>query len=184
MSPVLFRTLIFGIALLGGPNLASAQQPSAAGLWEQIDETSGKPEGWFRISEEAGFYKGILVKGFPKPGEDPATWKCEKCEGAEKNAPVIGLTLIKNMKRNGLSYEDGTITDPRNGSVYRALMQLRPDGMTLEVRGYLGIALFGRTQVWNRLPDTAMDPPASQPNGQSKAAPPAAKKAAPVPKKQ
>ena len=70
---------------------------------------------------------------------------------------MLGLTLIKGMERNGLKYEDGTIMDPRDGSVYRALMELSPDGKKLEVRGYLGIALFGRTQTWNRLPDNAMD---------------------------
>ena len=72
-----------------------------------------------------------------------------------KNAPVIGLTLIKNMKRSGLNYEDGTITDPRDGNVYRALMQLRPDGMTLEVpfcrppmSEYLEAMLLGIMVAW------------------------------------
>jgi uncharacterized protein (DUF2147 family) len=137
-------------------------EPTAVGLWEQVDEKTGKAESWFRISEKNGVYIGQIVKIFPKPGEDPnQKWLCTKCEGEEKNAPVLGLALIKGMKRNGLNYEDGTIMDPRDGSVYRALMQLSPDGKHLEVRGYLGISLFGRSQVWNRLPDNAMDPPAT-----------------------
>jgi len=68
----------------------------------------------------------------------------------------LGLTLIRGMRRNGTHYEGGTITDPRDGSVYRALMELSPDGRKLEVRGYLGISLFGRSQTWNRLPDNAL----------------------------
>ena len=86
---------------------------------------------------------------------------CDKCEGSERGAPVLGLALIKGMQRKGLAYESGTIMDPRDGSVYRALMSLSPDGKKLEVRGYLGISLFGRSQVWNRLSDSAMDPPPS-----------------------
>jgi uncharacterized protein (DUF2147 family) len=137
--------------------------PTAVGLWEQVDDVTGKPESWFKITEKNGVFEGVLVKGFGKPGDDPAEWRCEKCEGAEKGAPVVGLTLIKNMARSGLKYENGTIMDPRDGSVYRSLMELSPDGQKLTVRGYLGIALFGRSQVWNRLPDNAMDPAAATP---------------------
>jgi uncharacterized protein (DUF2147 family) len=177
---------IASLALAGGvvasaqaqPGATASADPSAVGLWEQVDEDTGKPGGWFRIVEKNGIYEGVLVKGFGKPGEDPASWKCTKCEGAEKDAPVIGLTLIKGMKRSGLLYEDGTIMDPRDGSVYRAKMTLTPDGQTLLVRGFLGIELFGRTQTWNRLPDTAMDPqpPVRQPAraaAPNKGAPPA-----------
>ena len=71
----------------------------------------------------------------------------------------MGLTLIKGMRRNGLSYENGTVRDPRDGSVYRASMTVSPDGKKLEMRGYVGISLFGRSQVWNRLPDNALGPP-------------------------
>jgi uncharacterized protein (DUF2147 family) len=134
-------------------------QPTAAGLWEQIDEKTGKPESWFNIAEKDGVYVGVVVKMFQKPGDPPPeSWRCAKCEGAEKNAQVLGMSLIKGMKRKGLKYEDGTIMDPRDGSVYRALMEISPDGKRMEVRGYLGIALLGRSQTWNRLPDNAMDP--------------------------
>jgi uncharacterized protein (DUF2147 family) len=137
-----------------------AAEPSAVGLWEQVDESSGKPESWFRISEKNGVYEGTIVKMFLKPGEDP-NWACDKCEGDERGRPVLGLSLIKGMQRNGLKYENGTIMDPRDGKVYRAVMDLSPDGQTLKVRGYLGIIWLGRTQTWNRLPDNALQPPAA-----------------------
>ena len=138
---------------------APASDPtSAVGLWEQVDEKTGQPESWFKITERNGVYSGNIVKIFFKPGEDE-NWTCEKCEGDEKGKPVLGLALIKGMKRNGNAYEEGTIMDPRDGAVYRALMKLSPDGQKLEVRGYLGISLFGRSQTWNRLPDSALAPP-------------------------
>lgn len=135
-----------------------AADPTATGLWEQVDENSGQPESWFRIEERNGVYEGKIVKIFFKPGEDP-NWVCDQCQAADKGRPVQGLTLIRGMQRNGPSYENGTIMDPRDGKVYRALMRLSPDGQKLEVRGYLGISLFGRSQVWNRLPDNALSSP-------------------------
>ena len=84
---------------------------------------------------------------------------------------MLGLALIKGMKRNGLKYEDGTIMDPRNGTVWRAMMQLSPDGKQLEVRGYLRFEWAGKSQMWKRLPDNAMEPtspPAGAPRGQNK----------------
>jgi uncharacterized protein (DUF2147 family) len=144
-------------------------EPSAVGLWEQVDEKTGRAESWFNIVEKDGVYIGTIVKMFSKPGDPPPeSWRCTKCEGAEQNAPVLGLALIKGMKRKGLNYEDGTIMDPRDGTVYRALMVLSPDGKQLEVRGYLGFALLGRSQMWKRLPDNAMDPPRAPPKSSRK----------------
>jgi len=142
----------------------AVSEPTATGLWEQVDDKTGQPESWFSIAEKDGVYTGVVVKMFQKPGDPPLeSWRCTKCEGAEKNAPVLGLTLIKGMKRNGLKYEDGTIMDPRNGNVWRALMQLSPDGKQLEVRGYLRFEFAGRSQIWKRLPDNAMDAPKPAP---------------------
>jgi uncharacterized protein (DUF2147 family) len=141
--------LIFG---LQAPS-ARAADVSAAGLWAQVEE-NGKIGGWFLISDRNGVYEGTIVKMFIEPGDDPNP-VCTKCTGEEKNQPSLGLTIIKGMKRKGMDYENGTILDPRDGSVYSAQMRVSPDGQSLTVRGYLGISLLGRSQTWRRLPDSA-----------------------------
>ncbi|MGE3150845.1 MAG: DUF2147 domain-containing protein [Pseudorhodoplanes sp.] len=141
------------VACLGLILPAAAAEPNAAGLWAQVEE-SGKIGGWFFITERNGFYEGTIVKMFFEPGEDTHPI-CTKCPGEDKNMPSLGLTIIKGMKRKGVNYEDGTILDPRDGSIYRARMQVSPDGQKLTVRGFLGISLLGRSQIWNRLPESA-----------------------------
>jgi uncharacterized protein (DUF2147 family) len=164
-SSILSGVVLGSVMVVGGNQPLNAADPSAVGLWEQVDESSGKAESWFKITERNGTYQGNIVKIFFKPGEDE-NWVCDKCEGDERGKPVLGLALIKGMQRNGLSYENGTIMDPRDGSVYKALMRLAPDGQRLEVRGFLGFSLFGRSQTWNRLPDNALaSTPAPAPKG-------------------
>ena len=62
----------------------------------------------------------------------------------------LGMKIMTDLKRDGLQYQGGEILDPGNGRVYRAKMQLSPDGRTLEVRGFIGVSLFGRSQTWFR----------------------------------
>ena len=150
-------TLIWAAAAGVGSAAPLPPQASALGLWQQVDD-DGHVGGWFLIIERNGVYEGRLVKAFPpKPGE-PFFKVCSKCAGEQKNAPMMGLTIIKGMKRHGLEYEDGSILDPRDGNVYHAQMEVSKDGQKLSVRGYLGIPMLGKTQVWKRLPDTAMAP--------------------------
>lgn len=136
----------------------SAQERTVHGFWEQADD-NGKVGGWFLMYERDGMFQGALVRAFDKPG-DPVVTVCTKCPGDQKNAPMMGLVIIKNMQRRGLAYENGNILDPRDGSIYKAKMEMSPDGQRLAVRGFLGIELFGQTQTWRRLPDTAI--PASE----------------------
>lgn len=134
------------------------QPPSAVGFWAQISD-DGKVGGWFFFEKHDGLYDGRLVKMFKQPGDQHHySDVCEKCEGDEKDAPMLGLTIVKGMKREGNKYQDGTILDPRDGTVYHAQMEVSQDGQKLAVRGYLGIPLLGQTQVWQRLPDDSMAP--------------------------
>ena len=145
------------VSVLGATGaVAQAPMPTAAGLWQQVDDHSGKTLGWFLIYPNAqGVYEGAVAKMFIAPGENQHPI-CTRCQGDQKDKPSLGLTIIKNMQRNGLRYENGTILDPRDGNIYTALMELSPDGKNLTVRGYLGIELFGRNQIWHRLPDAAL----------------------------
>ena len=144
----MFKQLTIALLLCCAALNASAAD-SPLGVWRTIDDQSGKEKSLVRITEVNGELHGIIEKLFRNPNEEQHP-NCDKCTGEKKNKPVIGMTILTGLKLKDGEYAGGEILDPANGKIYRCKMWTSEGGKKLNVRGFIGVALLGRTQVWIR----------------------------------
>ena len=122
------------------------------GLWEQYDDDTKKLSSLVRIIRlPDGHFEGAVEKIIPGPGEE-SNPKCTKCDGTLKNQFVLGMRIITDIWRvDVLRYEKGEILDPDSGDRYQLRITVLDNGKKLDVRGFRGISLFGRSQIWRRV---------------------------------
>jgi uncharacterized protein (DUF2147 family) len=126
--------------------LPMAYAASAEGLWTTIDDKTGKKRSVVRLAESGGSLTGTIVNVYKQAGD---TGVCSKCPGSFKNKKIKGLQFMWGLKKkNENTWTDGKILDPKTGKVYSAKVTLK--GNKLYVRGYIGLSMLGRTQVWVR----------------------------------
>ena len=117
------------------------------GKWKTIDDETGKEKGIVEIYEKNGKVYGRILEILEEKHRNK---KCSLCPGDDANKPLIGLTFIKGLEKDGTEYNGGKILDPQNGKSYKCYITLINNNK-LKVRGYLGMSIFGRTQYWYRV---------------------------------
>ncbi|HEX5312518.1 DUF2147 domain-containing protein [Aquabacterium sp.] len=157
----------FALAL-SGLTLSSVlwAQTTPAGSWLTYDDKTGEPTSHVRVSEKEGSLMGAIEKILDPAKADAI---CNHCDDERKDQPILGMVIFSNVKLKDdapLTWDGGDILDPKNGKIYKVRIRLVDDGKTLEVRGYKGSPMFGRTQLWHRIdtaPATATSSSASTP---------------------
>lgn len=158
MKKITFKTLftnaVFGLMLSISsliPSLSHAAD--VTGTWKTIDDKTGFAKSFIKIEKYTdGTYGGTVIKMLPHAGSVPEKY-CIDCPAPFTHKPIEGMNilwgLLPDSSQDGL-YDGGKILDPLSGHMYKAKMTLSPDGNTLNVRGYIGFSLLGRSQIWHR----------------------------------
>lgn len=139
------KSLLACLILLMGV-FAYSQTP--IGTWKTIDDKTGKEKSHVRIYEtKTGKLQGEVVK-ILTPGKENA--KCTECDGDNKNKAIKGMIILWGLEKDGNEWSGGHILDPNSGKQYKASLKMSGNDK-IEIRGYLGVSLLGRTQTWVRV---------------------------------
>jgi uncharacterized protein (DUF2147 family) len=144
----MFKSAVMAAALL--VHAAAFAQATPVGLWKTIDDETKKEKSLVRLAETNGVLSGTIEKLLDPDRQDA---KCEKCEGHLKDKPVVGMVIVREVKKGADEgqWDGGTILDPNNGKTYKVRLTPTEGGKKLDVRGYIGMPMLGRTQTWVRV---------------------------------
>lgn len=132
--------LTFALSLFGVLSFAQIE-----GKWKTIDDETKQAKSIVEIYKKSdGKYYGKVTQLLIKPA-DP---NCTLCKDDRKGKPILGLEIIRGLKKDDDEFTGGTITDPKTGKTYKCT--ITRNGDKLNVRGYIGLSLLGRTQVWEK----------------------------------
>ena len=145
-----YRLLIALLIIIFSLNIIIAENDSPIGSWQTVDDKTGRVKSIVEIREENGNLFGKITKLFRLPDENPEP-VCDKCKGEKKDKPVLGMTILWDLSRNKEIWSGGKILDPENGKTYKCKIKVIDNGNKLEVRGFIGFSLLGRTQYWERI---------------------------------
>ncbi|MEN9981806.1 MAG: hypothetical protein RL542_1593 [Bacteroidota bacterium] len=120
---------------------------SIVGKWKTIDDETGEAKSIVELFLKSGKMYAKVVEVLDVANKNSL---CQKCSGEDKNKPILGLTIIKGLSKEGAEYTSGEILDPKNGKLYKCAISLESKDK-LKVRGYIGFSLLGRTQYWHRV---------------------------------
>lgn len=116
------------------------------GKWKTIDDETKQAKSIVEIYKKSdskyyGKVSQLLIK--------PANPNCTSCKDDRKGKPILGLEIIRGLAKDGDEFTGGTITDPKTGKTYKCT--ITKSGDKLNVRGYMGVSILGRTQVWQKV---------------------------------
>lgn len=123
------------------------QGQNVIGKWKSIDDQTGQAKSIIEITEKSGKIYGIIIEILDPEKRNKV---CVSCSGDDKNKPILGMTVIRGLSKDGKEYNSGEILDPTSGKLYKCFITLDSKDK-LKVRGYIGVSLFGRTQYWFRV---------------------------------
>lgn len=149
MLPHRLAAVVFSLLSFYSASVFSASP--LEGLWQTIDDVTGKPRSVIEIkADERGQVNGYIRKVIEIPGV-VSHKTCIHCRGDLKDQPIVGLKMMWQMVARDGEWTGGQILDPKSGKIYRCRLRLSEDGHDLEVRGYIGFSWIGRSQTWHRI---------------------------------